>query len=100
MDGWEANGPQEEEAMKETIHMVKDVVCGMEINPAETAATKKYGWKTYYFCSQSCFTKFNTDPEKYAGKRPDADGHGGHSSEGASCCSVPREGEKSGGCSG
>ena len=54
--------------MKETIEKVKDVVCGMEIDPAEAAATKKYGWKSYHFCSQSCFTKFSKDPEKYAAK--------------------------------
>jgi len=72
--------------MKDSIETVKDVVCGMEINPSEATATKKYGWKTYHFCSQSCFTKFSKDPEQYAEKGSDGGGHSGHSTK-ASCCS-------------
>ena len=84
--------------MNETIEKVTDVVCGMEIIPAEAAATKEYGWRTYHFCSQSCFMKFSKDSEKYAGTGSDGDRYGGHSTKGTSCCSVPPKGEGTGGC--
>ena len=34
--------------------MEKDVVCGMQIDPAKAAGTSEYQGKTYYFCSKSC----------------------------------------------
>ena len=44
----------------------KDPVCGMDVDPAKTAHKFEYRGKTYYFCSDSCKTKFAADPEKYA----------------------------------
>ena len=46
--------------------MVKDVVCGMEIDPAKAAAKMDHEGQTYYFCSQACHEKFMADPAKYA----------------------------------
>jgi Cu+-exporting ATPase len=46
--------------------MEKDVVCGMQIDPAKAAGTSEHNGKTYYFCSTSCKTKFDADPAKYA----------------------------------
>ncbi len=46
--------------------MVKDVVCGMEVDPAKAAAKTDHKGQTYYFCSQSCHEKFMADPAKYA----------------------------------
>jgi Cu+-exporting ATPase len=48
---------------------VKDLVCGMEIDPKTAAAKIDYKGKTYYFCALSCRDKFKADPEKYIGKR-------------------------------
>ena len=45
--------------------MEKDVVCGMQVDPAKAAATSEYNGKTYYFCAKVCKTKFDADPSKY-----------------------------------
>lgn len=46
--------------------MERDVVCGMNVDPAKAAATSEYNGKTYYFCAKACKTKFDADPQKYA----------------------------------
>jgi len=46
--------------------MEKDVVCGMQVEPARAAGTSAYQGKTYYFCSKSCKTKFDANPSQYA----------------------------------
>ena len=48
------------------ILMERDVVCGMQVDPAKAAGTSEYNNKTYYFCSKGCKTKFDTDPKQYA----------------------------------
>jgi Cu+-exporting ATPase len=45
--------------------MERDVVCGMQVDPAKAAATSDYNGKTYYFCAQSCKTKFDANPLQY-----------------------------------
>ena len=32
--------------------MERDVVCGMDVDPAKAAATSVHNGKTYYFCAQ------------------------------------------------
>jgi Cu+-exporting ATPase len=45
---------------------VKDVVCGMTIDPAKAKGGKsEYKGKTYYFCSEDCKKKFDKEPAKY-----------------------------------
>jgi Cu+-exporting ATPase len=44
---------------------VKDVVCGMDIDPTTAAGTSEYNGQTYYFCSPGCKRSFDKDPEKY-----------------------------------
>lgn len=46
--------------------MEKDVVCGMQVDPAKAAGTSQYGGKTYYFCSKGCKSKFDANPAQYA----------------------------------
>lgn len=46
--------------------MEKDVVCGMEVEPARAAGTSDYQGKIYYFCSKGCKTKFDASPAEYA----------------------------------
>jgi Cu+-exporting ATPase len=46
--------------------MERDVVCGMDVEPAKAAATSEYNGKTYYFCAKACKTKFDAEPQKYA----------------------------------
>jgi len=47
------------------MNTVKDLVCGMEIDPATAAGTSEYKGQTYYFCSPGCKKSFDKDPEKY-----------------------------------
>ena len=44
---------------------VQDPVCGMEVTPAEAAATLEYGGKDYFFCCEHCKSKFQADPQWY-----------------------------------
>lgn len=44
---------------------VKDLVCGMMIDPKTAAATSEYKGKTYYFCAKGCKVAFDKNPEKY-----------------------------------
>jgi Cu+-exporting ATPase len=47
---------------------VKDLVCGMDIDPATAAGTSEYNGETYYFCSLGCKRSFDKEPEKYIGQ--------------------------------
>jgi Cu+-exporting ATPase len=53
--------PQEEVEMA----IVKELVCGMEIDPKSAAATEEYKGETYYFCSNACHKKFKAKPDYY-----------------------------------
>jgi Cu+-exporting ATPase len=44
----------------------KDPVCGMTVDPANTAFKAHYHNKQYCFCSKKCMDAFNKDPEKHA----------------------------------
>jgi Cu+-exporting ATPase len=45
--------------------MVKDPVCGMEIDPTTAAQTREAMGQTFYFCSDHCAHTFDADPHKY-----------------------------------
>ena len=45
--------------------MVKDYVCGMEVNEEDSSDVSIYHEKKYYFCSNTCKQKFDNDPGKY-----------------------------------
>jgi len=47
---------------------VKDLVCGMDIDPASAAGKSEYNGQTYYFCSLGCKKAFDKNPKKYLGK--------------------------------
>ena len=47
------------------LDMERDVVCGMQVDPAKAAATSEYNGKTYYFCAKVCKTKFDANPKQY-----------------------------------
>ena len=44
---------------------VRDLVCGMMIDPASAAATSVYKGQTYYFCSLGCKQQFDAVPTRY-----------------------------------
>ena len=50
---------------KEVDETVEDLVCGMDVDPNNPAATSEYEGKTYYFCAPGCKKKFDENPEKY-----------------------------------
>lgn len=45
--------------------MVRDPVCGMEIDPQSAIATREHLGQTYYFCSESCMNQFDADPHNF-----------------------------------
>ncbi|MAT43730.1 MAG: copper-translocating P-type ATPase [Anaerolineaceae bacterium] len=46
--------------------MVKDPICGMEINPEEAFASREHMGQTFYFCSENCVTTFDNNPHQFA----------------------------------
>ncbi|RMF29842.1 MAG: YHS domain-containing protein [Chloroflexi bacterium] len=62
---------------------VKDVVCGMMVDPETAPAKTEYKGETYYFCAPGCKVAFEKDPEKYlqgegGGMHAGHHGHHGH----------------------
>lgn len=58
---------KEDEDMVTAQNLVKDVVCGMEIDPNNAAAKMEHQAKTYHFCSAARHDKFMAETEKYTG---------------------------------
>ncbi|MFA5872956.1 MAG: heavy metal translocating P-type ATPase [Anaerolineales bacterium] len=46
--------------------IVKDPVCGMEIDPKTAFAVREHMRRKFYFCSADCIGKFDADPHHYA----------------------------------
>ncbi len=46
-------------------HLVKDPVCGMDVDPHTAKYRADHGGRTYYFCSAGCREKFVASPAKY-----------------------------------
>ena len=44
---------------------VKDLVCGMNVDPARAKDSIVHGGKGYFFCSAGCLEKFHREPGKY-----------------------------------
>ena len=47
--------------------VVKDPVCGMDIEIATAAGQTEHQGRTYYFCGTECKKKFDLNPEQYLG---------------------------------
>ena len=45
--------------------MERDVVCGMQVDPAKAAGTSEYKGKTYYFCGNKCLERFRANPAQF-----------------------------------
>jgi len=50
--------------------MVKDPVCGMDVDEKTATYKTVYENKVYYFCSVTCQSEFNKHPEKYQKTSP------------------------------
>ena len=46
--------------------MIRDPVCGMEIEEEQAVGQRTFDGKTYSFCSEQCQSQFDAAPEKYA----------------------------------
>ncbi|MBN8944542.1 MAG: heavy metal translocating P-type ATPase [Rhizobiales bacterium] len=55
----------EHAAAPKAPHLVKDPVCGMDVDPATSRHRAEYAGETYHFCSAGCRTKFEADPQRY-----------------------------------
>jgi len=42
--------------------MIRDPVCGMELDPRKATATAEHEGRLYYFCSEDCRAKFRKQP--------------------------------------
>ena len=51
---------------KGSVAVEKDVVCGMQVDPAKAAGSSLFNGKTYYFCSKGCKAKFDANPAQYS----------------------------------
>ncbi|MFW9982794.1 MAG: YHS domain-containing protein [Candidatus Thorarchaeota archaeon] len=49
--------------------MVKDPVCGLDVNEKITKFYSDYMGKRYYFCDQSCKKSFDNSPHFYSQHR-------------------------------
>lgn len=52
--------------------MVKDPVCGMEVDENQAKHKTQHAGETYYFCASACKETFEKDPERYL-KRSNSD---------------------------
>jgi Cu+-exporting ATPase len=48
--------------------VVKDPVCGMDVDERTAQLKSEHMGKTYYFCSPGCRKSFDADPHKYVGE--------------------------------
>ena len=53
--------------------VVKDPVCGMSVDPTNTAHRASHDGQDYFFCSAGCRTKFVGDPARYLNPRAEAE---------------------------
>lgn len=65
--------------MEVKINMVKDPVCGMNVDEKTAALKSEYTGKTYYFCNQSCKAVFDKNPQRFT------DDHSKHEEHGCCC---------------
>lgn len=45
-----------------------DPVCGMELAPGSSPATRQHAGQTFYFCSSECVSTFEAEPHRYTHK--------------------------------
>jgi Cu+-exporting ATPase len=62
--------------MEVRISMVKDPVCGMNVDEKTATVKSEYMGKTYYFCNQSCKVVFDKNPQRFTDDHSKHEGHG------------------------
>ena len=56
---------------KKDTAAIKDLVCGMDVDPNRTKHHFEYKGQEYHFCSEKCLGKFKASPERYLDKKKD-----------------------------
>ena len=46
--------------------MVKDPVCGMDVDEKQSKFHSEHGGRQYHFCSEECKDTFDSQPQNYA----------------------------------
>jgi P-type Cu+ transporter len=54
---------------QKAAHLLKDPVCGMDVDPSSAPHSAQSDGQTYYFCSQGCKSKFVAEPSGYSKAR-------------------------------
>ena len=55
---------------KQPLPLERDLVCGMNLDPATAKHVHEHAGKNYYFCCASCKEKFKADSERYLSQKP------------------------------
>lgn len=58
--------------------MVKDPVCGMDVDTDTAQFSAEHEGTTYYFCSRGCMLDFQDDPARYLDPNYESTGMEGH----------------------
>ena len=58
-------GPSANIDRSSRLHLVKDPVCGMDVDPHTAKHRAEHAGRSFYFCSAGCRTKFIANPSKY-----------------------------------
>ncbi|MGB9773029.1 MAG: YHS domain-containing protein [Bacteroidota bacterium] len=60
--------------------MVRDPVCGMQLDEQKANEKSEYQGKSYFFCSSSCKAAFDKNPSSYIKKEDNGstEQHGEH----------------------
>ncbi len=45
--------------------IVKDPVCGMDVDTEKSQLSLEHDGETYWFCGKGCLLEFKDDPDKY-----------------------------------
>jgi len=75
-----------------SARLVRDPVCGMNVDPATARHHAAYMGETYYFCSAGCQSTFERDPARYSAE-PARVGQPAHHHPGDARTSVAMTGE-------
>jgi YHS domain-containing protein len=51
--------------LREIDKMVRDLVCGMDVDETSSTLKVEYRGQTYFFCAQSCKERFEGSPEEF-----------------------------------
>jgi len=65
-------GNLEESTSRQKVGVVKDPVCGMDVDPATSKHRAEHDGLAYYFCSGHCRTRFETSPESFLSPHADS----------------------------